>query len=40
MAWFLENEKELFLAAMLTILVLFALLNLFIGYIMFKNSKK
>tara|TARA_R110000851_G_C12645151_1_gene519517 strand:+ start:382 stop:504 length:123 start_codon:yes stop_codon:yes gene_type:complete len=40
MEWFIKHEKEMFVVAMLTILVLFALVNVFIGWQMFKNNKK
>lgn len=40
MKWFIEHEKEMFVLAMLVILVLFALVNVFIGWQMFKNNKK
>ena len=40
MEWFIKNEKEMFVVAMLTILVLFALVNVFIARQMFKNNKK
>ena len=40
MEWFIEHEKEMFLVSMLVILVLFSLVNVFVGWQMFKNNKK
>jgi len=40
MKWFIEHEKEMFVVSMLTILVMFALLNVYIAWVMFKSNKK
>jgi hypothetical protein len=40
MKWFIEHEKEMFVVAMLLILIMFGLLNVFIGWQMFKNNNK